>query len=103
MIDRNTFLFGAGIGLLSPLVGGLLVAGVFMLMVSGGHMDAADMGLHSKRMRTIILIAICTNVLWIRHFNRAFKERTLRGVISATMLYSMIWFAFYFSALYAEE
>lgn len=101
-LNKNSLILGLAIGLLFPLFGSSLVFGIFDLMVTSGVMDEADMSLTGKRMRTIFLIGICTNVYWIRRYNRPFSGETLRGVIIATMLLSFIWFGVFYSDLYSS-
>ncbi len=100
LLKHNNLWVGMGIGLLFPLFGFSIVYGVFDLMMSSGFMDDAPMHLVSKRMRTMTLIGICTNIYWIRRYNKRFTDQTLRGVVIGTMILSIIWFFFYFSSLY---
>lgn len=100
---QNKLVIGLAIGLLFPLFGFSLVYGIFDLLVSSGLMDEAASGLKSKRMRTIILIGICTNVYWIRKLNSPYTSNTLRGVVIGTMILAIAWFSFYYTDLYAEE
>ncbi len=101
IFDRNNLPLGLGIGVLSPVIGYLLVYGIFALMVSAGMMDPAGSA-GGKRLRTIFIIAICTNVFWVRKFNQPHTAKTLRGIVLATMGYSIVWFVKYYQELYAE-
>gem|GEM_PF-1932559 len=102
VFQRNSLPLGLIIGLLSPLIGTFIVFGIFALMVSTGAMDESMGGLHSKRMRTTLLIGICTNLFWIRKWNQPFTTNSLRGVTTATMLYAIGWFVTYYDALYED-
>ena len=103
ILDKNSLIVGLITGLLFPIFGFSLVYGIFDLMVSSGFMDEAAMTWRSQRMRTITLIGICTNIYWIRRWNRPFSGQTLRGVIIGTMIWSVIWFISYYSDLYNSE
>ena len=100
---KNSLWIGLAIGLLFPLFGFSIVYGIFDLMVSSGIMDEANMSWQGKRMRTIVVIGICTNVFWIRKLNGPYTSETLRGVIIGTMLLAIGWFIIYYPDLYASE
>ena len=103
ILRKNSLPIGLAIGLLFPLFGFSVVYGLFDIMVSSGLMDEAAMGWSSKRMRTITLIGICTNIYWMRKFNQPFTSQTLRGVVTGTMFLSIGWFIVYYSDLYSVE
>jgi len=103
LLNKNSLPIGLALGLLFPVFGFSLVFGIFDVLVSSGLMDEAGIGLKSKRMRTIVLIGICTNIYWIRRYNQPFFDRTLRGVIIGTMILALAWFAVYGTDLYATE
>jgi len=100
LIEKNSLPIGLALGILSPFIGAGLIYLIFEFMVASNWMDEAMGGIHSKRMRTVILIGICTNIYWIQKTNRPYSTQTLRGVTIATMLWSVAWFAFYYSSLY---
>jgi len=100
-LRKNSLSLGLAIGLLFPLFGISLVYGVFDLLVSSGLMDEAGMEIKGKRIRTIALIGICTNIYWIRKYNQPFTTQTIRGIVIGTMLWSIVWFGYYYTELYA--
>jgi len=99
-LNQNNLWLGLAIGLLFPIFGFSAVYGIFDIMMSSGLIDDAPMHFASKRMRTVTLIGICTNIYWIRRYNKRFTDQTLRGVIIGTMILSAAWFFFYSSSLY---
>lgn len=101
--NRNNLLLGLIIGIISPIIGLGIVYVIFELLVSSGIMDPASTSASSRRLRTMLIIAICTNILWIKKFNQPFTAQTLRGVIFGTMLYCIAWFIKYYDTLYAED
>lgn len=101
-LDRDSFPIGFGLGALSPFIGIALVCFIFAFMVSQGFMDESMGGIHSKRMRTVIIVGISTNIIWIKRFNRPFTVNSLRGVTTATMIYAIAWFVMYYKDLYDE-
>ncbi len=103
VFDQNNMIIGIIIGLVSPIIGFGLVYFLFESMVSMGIMDPASTSASSKRMRTIIIIALCTNVFWINKYNQPFTGQTLRGIIFSTMALCIGWFIQYYDTLYAED
>jgi len=103
LLEKNNLAIGAAIGLISPLLGFGLVFLVFGLMTHLGIMDEAGSSASSQRFRTMALLAICTNIFWIRKMNQSFTIQTLRGIILVTMVLCSIWFFQYFDALYATD
>ena len=103
LLDKNNLAFGAAIGLLSPLIGFGIVFLLFGLMTHLGIMDEAGTITSGHRFRTMTLLAICTNIFWIRKMNQPFTIQTLRGIILVTMVLCAVWFFQYFDALYATE
>ena len=101
IFERNNLPFGLIIGFLSPIIGLGVVYVLFGLMTQLGVMDDPG-GAMDKRVRTIAILAICTNIFWIRKMNQAFTSQTLRGIIIATMILCAIWFFQYYDTLYAE-
>lgn len=93
---------GAILGLITPIVGTLLVFLVFGVMVQMNYMDDAPLELAGRRTRTLIIIGICINIFWIQLFNRRFTSQTSRGVLLLTMAYCIAWFVFYAPSLYQE-
>ena len=100
ILEKNSLPIGLIIGLLSPLLGASLIYLIFEFMVASGWMDEAMGGIHSKRIRTVALIGICTNIYWIQKSNKPYSTQTLRGITISTMLLCVAWFAFYYSSLY---
>lgn len=102
LLKKNSLPFGLALGLLSPVFGIALVFLVFEFMVASGWMDEAANGWMNKRMRTTILIGICTNIYWIQRANQPFLTQQLRGITLSTMVCCLAWFAIYYSTLYDQ-
>lgn len=101
LLEKNNLPFGLAIGFVSPIIGLAAVYLIFGLMTQLGIMDEAGSAM-GHRIRTMAILAICTNILWIRKMNQAFTSQTLRGIIIATMILSAIWFFQYYDTLYAQ-
>jgi len=46
-------------------------------------------------LRTVALVAICLNVMPLNYFRKTYRNRSLRGLATGTMILAMAWF-FYF-------
>jgi len=103
LLEKNNLALGAAIGLVSPLLGFGFVFLLFGLMVHLGIMDEAGSNTSSQRFRTMALLAICTNIFWIRKMNQPFTLQTLRGIILVTMVLCAIWFFQYSDTLYGTD
>ncbi len=99
--EKNHLGLGATVGLLSPFIGLAIVYLIFGMMTYLGIMDPAGSA-SGKRLRTMTLISICSNIFWIRKWNQPFTSQTLRGVIISTMLLCFGWFIAFYDTLYAE-
>ncbi len=101
IFERNNLPFGLIIGFLTSIIGLVVVYLLFGVMTQLGIMDHSS-GAMDKRVRTMAILAICTNIFWIRKMNQAFTSQTLRGIIISTMILCAIWFFQYYDTLYAE-
>ena len=101
ILDKNSLPLGLVLGFLSPIIGLGLIYILFGLMTQLGIMDEAG-SVMDKRIRTMAILAICTNIFWIKKMNQTFTAQTLRGIIIATMILCGIWFFQYYETLYSE-
>lgn len=100
-LEKNSLATGLLLGIVTPVLGFGIVYGIFELMVTAGVMDPAGSG-DEKRLRTILIFAVCANIYWVRKYNQPYTLNTLRGVVIATMIYSAVWFIYFYNTLYAE-
>ena len=90
MFDRNALWIGLVLGLAVPFAG----YGV-LLMVS----EKLETALFPNRTledplfdpATLLAIAVCLNLIPLHYFNRRRYSQSMRGVMTATMVYVAIW------------
>lgn len=97
MFERDRFPFGASLGLLFPLIG-LGLAWLLGMLWTG---MAPDASVPPVRERTLVLLAICLNLIPFRAFNRRRAMSSLRGVVTVTVLWAFAWIILYFKELTA--
>lgn len=98
-LSANKIITGLLLGIVTPLVSYALLYAITSLIGSVVDPDSGSM-LSRRTERTFALIAICTNIFWIRRYNQRLTQQTLRGVIIITMVYSFAWLAYYYNSIY---
>ena len=89
VFNKNNLNIGIGLGLLLPLV----LFGVFY--------GVAQLGLPLK-LRTLALIAICTNMILINRFRKSRAGESVRGTVLATVVLAAVWLFNFYEEISAE-
>ncbi len=90
MVPKNdNLLTGLVVSLIIPVLSYFLLLQL-QSMISEGSGKAI-----SFELRTVALIAICLNVMPLNYFRKTYRNRSLRGLATGTMILAMAWF-FYF-------
>lgn len=92
-------IIGILVGILVPIIGQLLVSGVFEMLTENDLMDAAGSGA-SRRERTIYLLAICCNIIPFNYFKNTRMDNAIRGVVFPTVIYIGLWIFRYYEILF---
>lgn len=95
MFERDRLPYGAALGLLFPLFG---LALAWLLGWFWASMTQEG-GAPPIRERTLVLLAICLNLIPFRAFNRRRAMASLRGVVTVTVLWAFAWIILYFKEL----
>lgn len=90
-MDKNNFALGLFLGAVTPIIGFYLVQFVFELLIDMGVMGMASMDLHSQRMRTILLLALCCNLIPFNVLKNYKWDRTMQGMVFPTLFYAGAW------------
>lgn len=98
LLDKDTIIFGIFLGVAGP---SFIFALIYALTDLVSSLSTDMNGFSGLRIRTLFLVAICSNIYWIRYYNKAFHGQTLRGVMISTMILSLWWFLKYYQDLYA--
>ena len=100
MIEKNSVFTGLVLGAIVPVLGYIVTEFIFSLMTQAGIMEYVSGSGSSRRMRTLALIGICTNLV---PFNVARKykwDNTMRGIVFPTLLYVGFWLYQYSGILF---
>lgn len=93
-------LIGTGLGIAVPIVGYALVMMLFEQLTNAGLMrdPVSDLGI-LKRMRTMGVLAIATNLIPFHLYNRKRNFQASRGVLLSTMIYAGIWVVYFWDSI----
>ncbi len=102
-MEKDSFLTGFVVGCIIPVLGYMVITGIFDMLISAGVMDGATgMGM-SNRARTVYLLSICTVLIPFNLFNRKRWTDSMRGIIIPTLLYIGFWVYKYYGVLYLSQ
>jgi hypothetical protein len=93
-LDRDSFLLGLVVGTAFPvMVYGILLTLYDWLEI---RLLASDVGMSPDfRFRTLMLVAICANLLPFNIYRRWSRDNTMRGMVLPTMGFVVYWFWVY--------
>ncbi len=90
MVPRNDhILIGLVVSLIVPAIA------YFLLLQAEGSLAQSSGKPIVFEQRTLALVAICLNVLPLNYFRKVYRNRSLRGLATGTMVLALAWF-FYF-------
>ncbi len=93
LFDRNAVWWGFLLGVLTPVVGyALLLVLIEQIEAAGWFPRGGGSPFHT---RTVILIAVCLNVLPFQWYQRCKYTQTMRGIVFATLVASGVWLYFF--------
>ena len=90
-MERNSFMLGLVLGAVVPVIGYFLVSGIFDILVNMDIMGMASMDLHSQRMRTILLLSLCTVLIPFQYLKNKRWDRTMQGMVFPILIYAGFW------------
>jgi hypothetical protein len=94
MFDKNTIPNGLIIGILVPIIGFVVMYGLFTGLENIGIMD--DAGFRTQfKIRTTALIGIACNAYMLNKFQSRRATDSMRGITIATFIYVIIWLAIF--------
>jgi len=94
MVPRNdNILIGLAVSFLVPLV-------AYFLLLQAQDFIASSAGRPIIfEQRSLALIAICLNVMPLNYFRKVYRNRSLRGLATGTMILALGWFFWFGRAL----
>ncbi len=87
-MKNDTIWMGLLLGLVGPLIGYYLIIGI--LSIVDVLLDSKDIFILFQP-RTHYLLAIAFNLLTVNWANKQYRTRTVRGIVTATLLYAFLW------------
>lgn len=99
MWDRDSILSGVLLGILFPVIGYGILWLFFYTLLHGGVLP--EEYAHSLRLgRTIMVLAICCNIIPLNVFKRRRQDNSIRGIVFPTIALVILWFIVYGSQLF---
>jgi len=98
-IHQGNAFIGLGIGIFLPCLAYYILVFLFTLAANNGIIDEAPMDMASSRFRTITLIAICANILPLQLFSRRKENKSIKGLVTATLILAGVWMYFFYSTV----
>lgn len=101
-MEKDNILTGFVIGCMFPVLGFMTVSGLFSLLGEFGLMEASSGMASGHRLRTVALIAICSNLIPFNYFKNQKADSSMRGIIFPTLVYVGFWFYKYYNVLFGS-
>ncbi|MEZ4911354.1 MAG: hypothetical protein R2774_10875 [Saprospiraceae bacterium] len=97
-MEKNSLIFGLVLGAITPVIGFVLVEGIFGILIKVGLTQEAASTFATERFRSMTLFAICT-ILIPLHIAKKYKwDETIRGMIFPILIYAGAWVYKFFEA-----
>ena len=90
-MKKNHFITGFIVGIISPFVVYGILLTIFDGLINMGVLDEFRMSVDLKT-RTLPLVALCTNAIWMQFFNRRHMTESMRGLVLPTLVLAGWWF-----------
>ncbi len=94
----NSFLIGLLAGLVVPFVGYAILISVYEYLDGAGFLNGEGFSL-GFRQRTLVVIAICLNLIPLQIFQRRRANQSIRGLVATTLGLVITWVIYYSSQL----
>jgi len=98
MLKEDNIMIGIALGVTIPVLGYLLLDGLLGLLDSLGIRGIGNTVITFKE-RTMMLIALCANLIPFWMQSKLRNDNTMRGVLIATAIYAIAWFVIYGSQI----
>jgi hypothetical protein len=99
-MEKDSLLTGFVIGAIVPVIGYFLFENLFEFLSAKGVLAEAIGESLMRRVRTIELIAICSNIIPFEIGRRKHLDDTLRGIVFPTLIYVGFWIYKYYYILF---
>ena len=99
MFDGNALPTGLLIGIALPIVGFLVLYGLFSALESFNLMSSEGFR-PLFRERTSAIVAIALNALALNHYQKKRYTETMRGIVVPTALYVVVWIVLFWDTIF---
>ena len=99
-MERDSLFTGLVLGAIVPVVGFVLMEQLFNLLGVAGIIPQVASESITRSMRTIGLLAICSNLIPFEICRRNRYDHTMRGIVFPTLIYVGFWVYKYFYVLF---
>lgn len=97
---NTDFIKGFIIGLVVPALGYLFISSLFEMLVSMNVMDETTMGIATRRMRTMTLIAMCCIILPINFYRGRRHTNVVKGMGLAVLGLAAYWLYYFKDSIF---
>ena len=98
MLKEDNIMIGIAIGITVPVLGYLLLDGIFGLLDTLEIRGPGQTTISFKE-RTTMLVSLCANLIPFWIMSKMRNDNTMRGILIATAIYAIGWFVFYGSTI----
>jgi hypothetical protein len=91
MIEKDSLLLGLVLGVIVPVLGFVAIEFIFNTLTSMGLMDEVSASTGGSRFRTLIVLAICCNLIPFNIAKNRKWDQTMRGIVFPTLIYVGAW------------
>ncbi len=98
LFDKNNLPLGLGLGLIVPFVAYALMISIFELLDKFELTSQYGLSI-TFRLRTLIMISICFNIILLQLYKRKRYNETIRGIVFATMILATVWVIYFWTDL----
>lgn len=99
-MEKDSKLLGFVLGAIFPVLGYVLIDGLFEFLTDQGLMSNTSGSGVSRRMRTVALLAICSTLVPFQWAKRNRYDDTMRGIVFPTLIYVGYWVYFFYDHLF---
>ena len=94
MFEKNSFLFGLGLGLLATLAGYVFFASLYKGIELMGWLSSEGFRPYFRQ-RTCGLLAMMVNAYFLNSFQKRYLNNTVKGLVIAILLSVGVWLAIF--------
>lgn len=99
-MEKDSVFTGIILGILTPVIGYMVVVGIFQTLSHFNIMDYSAASLSTKSQRTVALLAICFSLIPFHITKKNYWNDSMRGIVFPTLVYVGAWVYVYKDGLF---